>query len=185
MLRLEIFLNRVNYSLYNILYYINLYLIDKPLKVLIFRPLYAIPFIRKRLKKNGFTTLESCINYSNDYVNKSMGVYYHSMMMAYVITSPWFLLAVVLEILIGDSFRTLWFDHLLAFVIFVFGFSLLISERFLWKNNRDEKYFSILKKEDVRKRIKWTLGTFLYCVLYAVVFILLLIYAETRLGHWK
>jgi hypothetical protein len=103
--------------------------------------------------------------------------------MAFVLFSPFLLLAETLMILIGNSFRTLLFENLLLFLIILVVVTYLINYRFVWKNNRYFiKYLPILKKEPMKKKVLWGVGTFLYCISALVLMFLLLYYADINLG---
>ena len=181
-LQLELFLNRIYYSLYNINFFIGHYVIGKPIIFLFARPLYCIPFVRKRLAKFGLT-FESWTKISEDTSDRILSDKYTIRFMAFVLFSPFLLLAETLMILIGNSFRTLLFENFLLFLIIVVVVTYLINYRFVWKNNRYFiKYLPILEKETMKKKVLWGVGTFLYCISALVLMFLLLYYADINLG---
>lgn len=177
-------MNRLYYSLYSIVYFVNHYLLGKTIEVFLCRPLYYIPFIKKHLDKNGLT-YEEWVKNSDSVVDQSMSYYFIYFFMAYIVTSPLFLIIVFLQILLGDSVRKLWGENLLLFIIIIIGLSYSFCHYFVWRGNRYLKYFSMFNQEGVKKRVVWSLFTILYSILYAVIFLYLFKYAEMRLGYWR
>lgn len=183
LLHLELFLNRIYYSLYNINFFIGHYVFGKPIILLFAWPLYCIPFVRKRLAKFGLT-FESWTKISEDTSDRIMSYKYTRRFMAFVLFSPFLLLAEILMILIGNSFRTLLFENLLLFLIIVTVVTYLINDRFVWKNDRYFiKYLPVFEKETMKKKVLWGVGTFLYCISSLVLMFLLLYYAEIKFGR--
>lgn len=177
-------MNRLYYSLFSIVYFINHYFLGKAIEVFLCRPLYLIPFIKKHLDKNNLTYKE-WIKKSDNVIDQSMSYYFISFFMAYIVTSPLFLIVILLQILIGDSVRKLWAENLLIVIIIIIGFSYLFCYYFVWRGDRYQKYFLIFNHEGVKKRVIWSLFTLLYSILYAIFFLLLFKYAEMRLGYWR
>lgn len=172
MLHLELLLNRIYYSLHNINFFISHYVFGKPIVALFAWPLYCIPFARKHLKKKGMT-FESWMKISNDTADYISGSYNIHFFMSHVLYSPFLFTAAILQILIGESFHALFFNNLLLFLIIISTVNYLICHRFVWKNDRYKKFFRDFKKEGVKKKVIWGLGTFLYCILYPVLLIFL------------
>ena len=178
LLQVELFLNKVYYSLYNINFFIGHYVFGKPIVALFARPLYCIPFVRKHLEKKGLT-FDSWTKISQDTSDRILSDKYTIRFMSFVLLSPFLLLAETLMILIGNSFRTLLFENLLLFLIILVVVTYLINYRFVWKNDLYfTKYLPILEKEPMKKKVLWGIGTFLYCILSLVLMFLLLYYAE-------
>lgn len=184
MLHFELFLNRIYYSLHNINFFISHYVFGKPIVALFAWPLYCIPFVKKHLEKKGLD-FKSWMKISNDSADNMLGSFYTSRFMSFILMSPFLLLAEILIFLIGESFRVLLFDNLLLFFVVIGIATYLICDRFVWKDDRYQKYFLVFEKEEVKKKVVWGLGTFLYLILCPVLLFLLLRYLDMKLGYWK
>ena len=119
MIRIEMLFNRIYFSIYSLLYFTNRFVIGKIIKILISRPLYSIPWVRQRLEKNGMD-YNAWTNESHSQLdNPRYGLlnWLLGFLLAYIVTIPVFLFIIILQILIGQSFRDFVLQNLIIIVI--------------------------------------------------------------------
>ena len=68
-------------------------------------------------------------------------------LLAYIVTSPVFIFIIILQILIGQSFRDFVLQNLGIIVIVVMAFFFVLSYRFVWKNDRFLDYYKKFEKK--------------------------------------
>ena len=185
MKRIEMLFNRIYFSIYSLLYFTNRFVIGKIIKILISRPLYSIPWVRQRLEKNGMD-YNAWTNESHSQLdNPRYGLlnWLLGFLLAYIVTSPVFIFIIILQILIGQSFRDFVLQNLRIIVIVVMAFFFLLSYRFVWKNDRFLEYYKKFEKKGRKSVIIWSLSVLLYGIVYAILFLYLYRYAEMKLGY--
>lgn len=186
MKRIEMIFNRIYFSIYSLLYFTNRIMIGKVIETVIVRPLYSIPWIRRRLDKNGMD-FETWINVSDSQLdNPRYGLlnWLVGFIFAYIVTSPFLLFIVILQILIGHSFRDFVAQNLGIIAFVVIASTFFLSNQFVWKDDRYLQYYKIFEKEGKKSVIAWSLSVLVYGCVFAIVFFYLFRYAEMKLGYW-
>ena len=164
------FWNRIYYSLYSFHYFVGHFIVGKMAEVLLLRPIYAIPLVKRRLTNFGITW-EGMLKTCNDFVenrkdSRLMGIV--NVSITYVLYGIEFYVFVVLWLIFGDHLLSIIFDNLKLFCIISGGLCILFCQFTIWKNNQYLKYFRKFDKESLKKRIVWCIGTQLFCVALAV-----------------
>ena len=178
------FLNRVLYSFYNLIYLSGLP-IYATVELLVQRPLYSLPFWRRRLKeKYGIDTF-------NEYKDRVMGMlyksinhpatgftqYYLSGLALLLFALPIYLVINIFIICYGPQAFDIVGRHLIIVVASGIVPSWIICELLYWKNNRYLNYFAAFEKESKKTKIAWTIGTTLtLCLLILANFMLMWCY---------
>lgn len=178
---LDKFLNRLLYSLYNLIYYSGL-LIYAAVELLVQRPLYCLPFWKRRLKeKYGINTFKEykdsarCILYKSiDHHTSGFTLYYLAGLALLLFALPIYLMINIWMICYGPHA----FDIVGRHLIFVVGLGIIpswiIGELVYWKEDRYLNYFAIFEKESKKTKIAWTIGTTLALCLLIVANLLLM-----------
>ena len=172
MKRIEMLFNRIYFSIYSLLYFTNRFVIGKIIEILISRPLYSIPWVRQRLEKNGMD-YNAWTNESHSQLdNPRYGLlnWLLGFLLAYIVTSPVFIFIIILQILIGQSFRDFVLQNLGIIVIVVMAFFFVLSYRFVWNNDRFLDHHKKFEKKGRKSVIIWSLSVLLYGIVYAIVF---------------
>ena len=179
------FLNRLLYSLYNLIYYSGL-LIYAAVELLMQRPLYCLPFWKKRLKeKYGINTFKEykdsarCILYKSiDHPASGFTLYYLAGLALLLLALPIYLVINIWMICYGPNAYEIVGRHLILVVGLGIVPSWIIGDIVYWKKNRYLSYFATFEKEDIKTKIAWTIGTTLaLCLLIITYFMLMWYYA--------
>ena len=171
------FLNRLLYSLYNLMYFSGLP-IYAAVELLVQRPLYCLPFWKRRLKeKYGINSFEEYKNRTRSGLYKTLDhpasgftLYYLTGLALLLFALPIYLVINVWLICYGPIVGR----HLILVVGLGILPSGIIGYLVYWKKDRYLKYFAIFEKEDRKKKIAWTIGTTIaFCLLIVANFMLI------------
>ena len=171
------FLNRLLYSLYNLMYFSGL-LIYTTLELLVQRPLYCLPFWKRRLKEkygiNTFKEYKDCVKgilYKTiDGPSTGFTLYYLTGLALLLFALPIYLVINVWLICYGPIVGR----HLILVIGLGIVPSWIIGYLTYWKKNRYLNYFAIFEKEVRKKKIAWTIGTTIaFCLLIVANFMLI------------
>lgn len=164
--RIDRFLNWLLYSLYNMLYYSGL-LINEIIDLLFARPLYSIPYMRRRLKKNGFNTFNEWKRSTNAISYGIMGsptsgftLYYLSYLSLALLSLPIFLFINLLILVFGWAVYDTLTIHPIVITALGIVPAWILSDIVFWKKDRYLGYFAIFEKESRKKKIAWAIGVF-------------------------
>ena len=175
------FLNRLLYSLYNLMYFSGL-LIYTTLELLVQRPLYCLPFWKRRLKeKYGINTFKEYKDSAKAVLYKTIDgpstgftLYYLTGLAVLLFALPIYLVINVWLICYGPIVGR----HLILVIGLGIVPSWIIGYLTYWKKDRYLNYFAAFKKEGKKKKIVWTVGTTLaLCLLIVANFMLMRYYA--------
>lgn len=183
---IETLFNRIYFSIYSLLFVTNRFVLGKVFEILVYRPLYLIPWVRRRLEKFGLD-YKSWINVSDSYLdNPQYGLlnWLLGFIFAYIITSPFFLSVVILELLFGQGFRDFIVQNLGIIVFVIMASSFYLYNRFVLKDDRYLQYYKQFKKEGKKSVIVWSLSVLVYGCVFAIVLFYSFRYAEMKLGYW-
>lgn len=178
------FLNRLLYSFYNLMYFSSLP-IYAAVELLVQRPLYCLPFWKRRLKeKYGISTFKeykdrtrSMYKTSNN-PTQGFTLYFLAGFALLLFALPIYLVFNILMLLYGAQASDIPGRHLILVVALGIVPSWIIGELVYWKEDRYLNYFAIFEKEDRKKKIAWTVGTTLaLCLLIVANFMLMWLYA--------
>lgn len=183
---IETLFNRIYFSIYSLLFFTNRFVLGKVFEILVYRPLYLIPWVRRRLEKFGLD-YKSWINVSDSYLdNPQYGLlnWLLGFIFSYIITSPFFLAVVILELLFGQGFRDFIVQNLGIIVFVIMASSFYLYNRFVLKDDRYLQYYEKFKKEGKKSVIVWSLSVLVYGCVFAIVFFYSFRFAEMKLGYW-
>ncbi len=175
------FLNRVLYSLYNLMCFSGL-AIYIAVELLVQRPLYCLPFWKKRLKdKYGINTFEEykdsarCILYKTiDHPTSGFTLYYLAGLALLLFALPIYLVINIWMICYGSQAFDIVGRHLVLVVGLGIVPSWIIGNLVYWKKERYLNYFAIFAKESKKTKIAWTIGTTLALCLLIIANLLLM-----------
>lgn len=179
------FWNRIYYSLYCILCFIS-HSWGNVLKMILCRPLYSIPFVRRRLAMYGFT-YETWIEYVlNFWENPKSGMqmFFLNGAITYIVLLLILLFINILYCIFGIEIRILLFDNLELCFIILGVLSISFCQNIIWKKDSYLNYFSHFEKESRKKKTVWCIGTILLTVLLTIITFLTFWYAEVKNGLW-
>lgn len=171
------FLNRLLYSLYNLMYFLGIP-IYAAVELLVQRPLYCLPFWKRRLKeKYGINTFK-------EYKDSAKAVLYKTIdgpstgFTLYYLTGLALLLFALPIYLVINVWLICYGPIVGRDLILVVGLGILpsgiIGYLVYWKKDRYLKYFAIFEKEGRKKKIAWTIGTTIaFCLLIVANFMLI------------
>ena len=175
------FLNRLLYSLYNLMYFSGLP-IYATLELLVQRPLYCLPFWKRHLKKQyGINTFKEYKDWTRSGLYKTLDhpasgftLYYLTGLALLLFALPIYLVINVWLICYGPIVGR----HLLLVVGLGIVPSWIIGHLVYWKKDRYLNYFAVFEKESKKTKIVWTIGTALaLCLLIVANFMLMWYYA--------
>ena len=178
------FLNRVLYSLYNLMYFLGLP-IYAAVELLMQRPLYCLPFWKKRLKeKYGINTFKEYKDRTKSILDKTVNnpvsgftQYYLAGLALLLLALPIYLVINIWMICYGPHASDIVGRHLIIVVALGIVPSWIIGDLVYWKQNRYLKYFAAFEKEDKKTKIAWTIGTTIaLCLLIVGNFMLIWCY---------
>ena len=181
------FWNRLYFSLYNILYFLTHHLLGGILRLCFYRPLYCIPFVKRRID-NLYSDYNTWIKSVNDiYENPQSGMlmFFTNAAMSYVILLLFLLSANVLYLVYGVGIRMFFFEHLKILMVFIIGLVLLFCKIVIWRNDTYLRYFSIFEKEGLKNKIVWCFVTLFFVAMLTLFTILTFRYAEIQNGFWQ
>lgn len=179
------FLNRVLYSLYNLMYFSGLPL-HAATELLVQRPLYSLPCWKKRLKKEyGINTYKEYKDSSRSILDKTVNnpvsgftLYYLAGLALLLLALPIYLVINIWMICYGPHASDIVGSHLIIVVALGIVPSWIIGDLVYWKKNRYLKYFAAFEKESRKTKIAWTIGTTLALCLLIVANFMLMWYYE-------
>ena len=175
------FLNRLLYSLYNLMYFSGLP-IYAAVELLVQHPLYCLPFWKRHLKK------QYGINSFREYKYRTRSGLYKivdsptSGFIRFSLTGlalllfalPLYLVINIWMICYGPQAYDIVGRHLLLVVGLGIVPSGIIGYLVYWKKDRYLNYFAIFEKEGKKKKIAWTIGTTIaFCLLIVANFMLI------------
>ena len=175
------FLNRLLYSLYNLMYFSGLP-IYAAVELLVQRPLYCLPFWKRRLKEkygiNTFKEYKDCekgILYKTiDGPSTGFTLYYLTGLALLLFALPIYLVINIGVICYGPHALDIVGRHLILVIGLGIVPSWIIGYLVYWKKDRYLKYFAIFEKEGRKKKIAWTIGTTIaFCLLIVANFMLI------------
>ena len=178
------FLNRVLYSLYNLMYFSGLPL-HAATELLVQRPLYSLPCWKKRLKKEyGINTYQEYKDRAKSILDKTVNnpvsgftQYYLAGLALLLLALPIYLVINIWMIWYGPDAYEIVGRHLILVVGLGIVPSWIIGDLVYWKKNRYLKYFAAFEKEDKKTKIAWTIGTTIaLCLLIVANFMLMWCY---------
>ena len=184
-INIDMFLNRLLFSLYNLIYFFGLP-IYAAVELLMQRPLYCLPFWKKRLKeKYGINTFKEYkdrtrgILYKNiDHPASGFTLYYLGALALLLLALPIYLVINIWMICYGPHAYEIVGRHLILVVGLGIVPSWIIGDLVYWKKNRYLKYFAAFEKEGRKSKIVWTIGTTLALCLLIVANFMLMWYYE-------
>lgn len=180
------FLNRLLYSLYNLMYFSGLP-IYAAVEWLVQRPLYCLPFWKRHLKKQyGINTFKEYKDWARSGVYKIIDdpasgftLYYLAGLALLLLALPVYLVINVWMICYGPQAFDIVGRHFILVVGLGIVPSWIIGELVYWKRDRYLNYFAIFEKEGRKKKIAWTVGTALgLCLLIVANFMLMWCHAS-------
>ena len=178
------FLNRVLYSLYNLMYFSGLPL-HAATEFLVQRPLYSLPCWKKRLKKEyGINTYKEYKDRAKSILDKTVNnpvsgftQYYLAGLALLLLALPIYLVINIWMICYGPHAYEIVGRHLILVVALGIVPSWIIGDLVYWKKNRYLSYFATFEKEDKKTKIAWTIGTTIaLCLLIVGNFMLMWCY---------
>lgn len=184
-INIDRFLNRVLYSLYNLMYFSGLPL-HAATELLVQRPLYSLPCWKKRLKKEyGINTYKEYKDRSRSILDKTVNnpasgftLYYLGALALLLLALPIYLVINIWMIWYGPDAYEIVGRHLIIVVALGIVPSWIIGDLVYWKQNRYLSYFATFEKEGRKSKIFWTIGTTLaLCLLIVGNFMLMWYYA--------
>lgn len=179
------FLNRLLYSLYNLMYFSGLP-IYAAVELLVQRPLYCLPFWKRRLKeKYGINTFKEYKDWARSGLYKTLDHpasgftrYYLTGLALLLFVLPIYLVINVWMICYGPQAYDIVGRHLLLVVGLGIVPSWIVGHLVYWKNDRYLNHFAVFEKESKKTKIVWTIGTALaLCLLIVANFTLMWYYA--------
>ena len=179
------FLNRLLYSLYNLMYFSGLP-IYAAVELLVQRPLYCLPFWKRRLKeKYGINTFKeykdrtrSGLYKTLDHPASGFTLYCLTGLALLLFALPFYLVINIWMICYGPQASDIVGRHLLLVVGLGIVPSWIIGHLVYWKKDRYLNYFAVFEKESKKTKIVWTIGTALaLCLLIVANFMLMWYYA--------
>ena len=179
------FLNRVLYSLYNLMYFSGLPL-HAATELLVQRPLYSLPFWKKRLKeKYGINTYKEYKDRAKRILDKTVNnpvsgftQYYLAGLALLLLALPIYLVINIWMICYGPNAYEIVGRHLILVVGLGIVPAWIIGDLVYWKQNRYLSYFATFEKEDKKTKIAWTIGTTIALCLLIVANFMLMWYYE-------
>lgn len=183
-INIDMFLNRLLYSLYNLIYFFGLP-IYAAVELLMQRPLYSLPCWKKRLKKEyGINTYKEYKDRANSILDKTVNnpvsgftQYYLAGLALLLLALPIYLVINIWMIWYGPDAYEIVGRHLILVVGLGIVPSWIIGDIVYWKKNRYLSYFATFEKEDKKTKIAWTIGTTIaLCLLIVGNFMLMWCY---------
>ena len=162
------FLNRVLYSLYNLMYFSGL-LIYTTLELLVQRPLYCLPFWKRRLKeKYGINTFKEykdsakAVLYKTiDHPASGFTLYYLTGLALLLFALPIYLVINIGVICYGPHALDIVGRHLILVIGLGIVPSWIIGYLTYWKKDRYLNYFAAFKKRVKKRRLSGLLALLL------------------------
>ena len=184
-INIDMFLNRLLYSLYNLIYFFGLP-IYAAVELLMQRPLYCLPFWKKRLKKEyGINTYKEYKDRAKSILDKTVNnpvsgftQYYLAGLALLLLALPIYLVINIWMICYGPNASEIVGRHLIIVVALGIVPSWIIGDLVYWKENRYLKYFAAFEKEGRKTKIAWTIGTTIALCLLIVANFMLMWYYE-------
>ena len=183
--RIDIFLNRILYSLYNLLYFSGIP-IYTTVELFVMRPLFYLPCWKKRMKeKYGINTFQEYKKMTRSMVHKIIDIPASGFMLSYLSGLALLLFALPIYLVINVwmiFYGPQSYDIIGKQLIFGVGLGIvpswILGEFVFWKKERYLYYFGAFEKEDHKTKIVWTIGTTLaFCLLILALFLLMWCYA--------
>lgn len=165
--KIALFLNRILYAIYEVWIFSNQF-VYWFVSWTFGRPLYSIPFIRKRInEREGVTDYKSLSN--NLKIPESAFLY--NKLSIFIFALPIFAVLNGVTIIIGTPLKWLYTKSPIFIVLFisVFLISFFLNNYFFWNEDRYLTFFPSFKKEHIIKRLAWIVGTFAALVLLTVL----------------
>lgn len=186
--RIDRFLNWLLFSLYNVLYFFEL-LISEIVDLLLMRPLYSLPCVRKRLKKKGFDSFKDwkrCLNSSiKGRLTSGYTPYDFYGIALLLFALPIYLLLSLYILAFGWSSFSRFLIHPIVATALGIAPAWILSDIVFWKKYRYLGYFSIFEKESRKKKIVWAIGVF-FGLLLLIAAIFLVMWCTTKIhGDFK
>ena len=178
------FLNRLLYSLYNLMYFSGLP-IYAAVELLVQRPLYCLPFWKRHLKKQyGINSFKEYKDWARSGLYKTIDhpasgftLYYLTALALLLFALPIYLVINILMICYGPQAYDIVGRHLAIVVGLGIVPSGIIGYLVYWKKDRYLNYFAVFEKEGKIKKIAWTIGTAIaLCLLIVAHFMLMWYY---------
>lgn len=178
------FLNRLLYSLYNLMYFSGLP-IYAAVELLVQRPLYCLPFWKRHLKKqygiNSFKEYKdlarSGLYKTIDHPASGFTLHYLTGIALLLLALPIYLVINILMICYGPQAYDIVGRHLALVVALGIVPSGIIGYPVYWKKDRYLNYFAVFEKESKKTKIAWTIGTAIaLCLLIVANFMLMRYY---------
>ena len=130
---------------------------------LLFRPLYMLPNIKKRLKKNGWKNFD-------EWIGKAYNLYditsdpFGPTAFTLILSAPILLVTNLLMIYYGHHFKDFIFDHSLLYIIILYSLVFCFEYYVLWKKDRYVDYFSRYHSESLKKKVVWGVVIAIYSI---------------------
>lgn len=179
------FLNRVLYSLYNLIYYSGLP-IYAAVELLVQRPLYCLPFWKRHLKKQyGINSFKEYKDWARSGLYKTIDhpasgftLHYLTVFALLLFALPIYLVINIWMICYGPQAYDIVGRHLALVVGLGIVPSGIIGYLVYLKKDRYLNYFAVFEKESRKTKIVWTIGTTIaLCLLIVANFTLMWYYA--------
>ena len=178
------FLNRVLYSLYNLMYFSGLP-IYAAVELLVQRPLYCLPFWKRHLKnKYRINTFKEYKDSARSFMYKTIDhpasgftLYYLVALALLLYALPIYLVINIWMICYGPQAYDIVGRHLIFVIALGIVPSWITGYLVYWKKERYLNYFAAFEKESKKKKIAWTIGTTIaLCLLIVANFMLMWCY---------
>lgn len=170
---IETLFNRIYYSIYSLLFFINRVVLGKVFEIAICRPLYSIPCVRRRLEKNGLD-YNSWIDASDSALDDpQFGLlnWVQGFLFAYILTSPFFLAIVILVKFFGLDFHNFGAQNFGMAVFVIIASTFYLYNRFVLKDSRYLEYYKKFEKEGKQSVIIWSISVLIYGIASAIALI--------------
>lgn len=174
--KIALLVNRFLYAIYDVWTFF-LWVIDWLVDWSFGRPLYSIPFIRKKINER--EGVDNYISLRRKWKIPKSAFCYNKLSI-FIFILPLFLFLNVATIIIGNPLKLLYTKNVVWCVVLLISIimlpSFILDEYFFWRKDRYLTFFSIFKKEHLIKRIAWVVGTFAMLILLLVVNVKLFCY---------
>lgn len=169
------------------MYLINIF-IDKyimsPIILFVARPFFWLPFIKRRMKKQGMSCESNIRTINKIFRNPQRGylMFYTNIAVSSIPFSILGIITYIVIIIYGVKVRMLVYDYLKIYIFIMTAFVIMFGQFVFWRDDRYMKYFKIFEKEDNESKIVWCLLTCIAWILLQVTVVLLIWWTEIELG---
>ena len=170
----DLLANRVLYAIYEVWILLNR-LLSWLFDWTFGRPLYSIPFVRKRINK---------VNDVKEYESFKKGLeipntaFMPNKLAYFIFFLPILLLFNIITIVVGSPLTLLYCTFPFPFIMIaiIMALSILLCHYFYERDNRYIVFFNRFEKDSMLKRVIWVIGTFFAFILLLVLNLKLMFY---------